>query len=88
MFTMMKLVGDAFLLLGCIVFTNGARIILEDPKLGQHIQTVIRTGMLPVDVAMAAGGMIIFYALLIVGFGQLLYAVAHIAERMPDIKKG
>lgn len=80
MFRMMKLVGDVILIIGCILLANGGRVIAEDPELGKHLELVIRTGMLPVDVYLVAGGMMIFWALLIIGFGQILYALAHIAE--------
>lgn len=83
MFKMMKLVGDIILLIGCIVLANGGRVILSDPELGRHLGMLLRTGMLPVDVYVAVGGMMIFWALVVIGFGQILYAIAHIAERMP-----
>ena len=83
MFRMMKLVGDAILLIGCIVLANGGRVIASDPELSRHLEMVVRAGMLPVDVYLAGGGIMLFEGLVIIGFGQILYALAHIAEKYP-----
>ncbi len=80
MFRMMKFVGDCILVFGCVLLANGVRVIAEDPALGKNVEMLLRTGLLSGDVYLVTGGTMVFFALLIVGFGQLLYAVAHIAE--------
>ena len=81
MFKAMKFVGDVILFFGCVFVVMGIQTIALDENLQAEINYLLKTGELPLSAELVVGFIWIFGAFITAGFGQLLYAVATIAER-------
>lgn len=81
MFKLMKFVGDAIFLFACIFVVIGIEVIVTDPNLKAEIQHLFQTGRLPLSAELFIGLGWVFGAFLTAGFGQIVYAVATIAEK-------
>lgn len=82
MFRSMKIVADILLVLGIIIAVNGIAIIAQDRNLQSEFEHLLRTGYLPLSSLIVMGSQFLVAGLLIVGFGQIVYAVAKIAEHL------
>jgi hypothetical protein len=81
MFKLMKFVGDAILLFACVFVVIGIEVIASDPNLKAEIQYLFQTGRLPLSAELFIGLAWVFGAFLTAGFGQIVYALATIAEK-------
>jgi hypothetical protein len=81
MFRAMKFVGDVILVFGCVFLVIGIEVIASDKYLADELKHLLQSGRLALSAELAIGLFWIFGAFLTAGFGQLIYAIATIAER-------